>query len=462
MKKFKTVLISTILICIVMYCMAIGFTGCGQIGAPTGGMKDTIPPRLARAIPENRSTDFKGNKITLQFDEYINLEDVQNNVLISPYQSRTPQITFNFRTVTIKFRDTLSPNTTYTINFGNAIRDLNENNPLSNFTYIFSTGPTLDSLTLSGKVMQAENGDVDSSMIVSLYTDLSDSAVKTIKPKYISRLKGDGHFTFENLPPSTYNVFALKDGDNSRTYNSKTESIGFLDKPVVLNQNIPGIELFTSATEKSSSNSNTKTPVEKKFSYSTNLVNKRLDILQPLKISFNHPLKNFEKNQFLITDSSFRPVTDLSLNIDTNSIIVSAFSKWNPGSKYNLIIQNTLTDTLNNSLAKTDTLKFSTFTKESYGRVVLRFTNINFERNPILQLLQGDKIIIAAPLTGNEWKNNLVLPGEYDIRILYDNNKNGIWDPGSYELKKQPEKAVLLKIKLTVKADWDNEIDIRL
>ncbi len=437
-------------------------TGCGQIGAPTGGLKDTIPPRLVKAVPDNRSTNFRGNKVTLQFDEYINLDDIQNNVLISPYQSNTPLINFNFRTVTVKFRDSLAPNTTYTINFGNAIRDLNENNPLQNFAYIFSTGPILDSLSLSGNVILAENGNTDSTMIVSLYTDLSDSAAKKIKPKYISRLDGDGSFTFEHLPPATYTIFALKDGDNSRTYNSKSEIFGFIDSPIILNKNISGIQIFASAMEKPVTETTSKTGSEKKLTYTTNLVNKRLDILQPLKINFNHPLKNFQENLIRLTDSTYKTLSDVSLKVNSTAKAISLQTNWIAGSDYILIMQKGITDSSNNSLPGSDTLKFTANSKEAYGRVLLRFTNLNFSLNPVLQLLQGDKIMISAPLSGNEWRNNLVLPSDYDIRILYDANKNGIWDPGNYDLKKQPERSVLLKMKLSVKADWDNEIDIKL
>ena len=131
---------------------------------PTGGPKDSIPPRLVSASPTLNSTNVKGNKITLTFNEYIDLKEAQTNVLISPLPKKQPSIDFKLKTVTVKLKDTLLPNTTYSINFGNAIVDNNEGNPLKDFTYVFSTGNQIDSFTLSGKVILAETGKYDSTI----------------------------------------------------------------------------------------------------------------------------------------------------------------------------------------------------------------------------------------------------------------------------------------------------------
>ena len=126
--------------------------GCAQIGLPTGGAKDTIAPKLVRTNPAFGSKNVKANKITFEFDEYIDLQDLQQNILISPLQNRNPTITANPKTITLKFRDSLLPNTTYNINFGKAIRDINEANILNDLSYTFSTGNTIDSSTISGNI----------------------------------------------------------------------------------------------------------------------------------------------------------------------------------------------------------------------------------------------------------------------------------------------------------------------
>ena len=152
-----------------IYFFAISSGGCAQIGMPTGGPRDSIPPVLVSASPKIHSTNVTGNKITLTFNEYIELKEVQTNVLISPFPKRQPQIDYKLRTVTVKLKDTLLPNTTYSINFGKAIVDNNEGNPMKDFTFVFSTGNNIDSLTLDGKVLVAETGKADSTLIALLY-----------------------------------------------------------------------------------------------------------------------------------------------------------------------------------------------------------------------------------------------------------------------------------------------------
>ena len=130
-------------------------TGCAQIGAPTGGTQDTSAPVLVRSVPENKKLNFVGNKLTFTFNEYVEVQDIAANLLISPLQKNTPSINSSLKTVTLKFKDSLLPNTTYTINFGNAIKDINEGNVLNNFTFLFSTGNNIDSLSITGRVLMA-------------------------------------------------------------------------------------------------------------------------------------------------------------------------------------------------------------------------------------------------------------------------------------------------------------------
>ena len=142
---------------------------------------------------------LQGKTITLTFDEYIQLQNLQQTLLVSPTPKINPDINSKLKVVTIKLRDTLEPNTTYSIDMGNAIQDINENNPFRNFTYVFSTGSYIDSLQFSGNIQLAQTGKADSTLIVLLYKDLDDSAVLKGKPKYITRLDSSGNFKFKNL-----------------------------------------------------------------------------------------------------------------------------------------------------------------------------------------------------------------------------------------------------------------------
>jgi Bacterial Ig-like domain len=174
---------------LVFVAMSLFTGGCAQIGLPTGGAKDTIAPKLVKATPAFGSKNVSNNKITLEFDEYIDVADLSQNLIISPLQNKNPSITANPRTITLKFRDTLLPNTTYTINFGDAVRDINEANIVKGLSFTFSTGNVLDSSSISGKVILAESGEYDSTLVVMLYKNAVDSTVTKKKPNYIAKVK---------------------------------------------------------------------------------------------------------------------------------------------------------------------------------------------------------------------------------------------------------------------------------
>jgi uncharacterized protein (DUF2141 family) len=442
----------------------IGNTGCGQVGMPTGGPKDSIPPRLVNASPALKSTNVTGNKITLTFNEYVDLKETQTNVLISPLPKKQPAIDFKLKTVTVKLKDTLLPNTTYSINFGNAIVDNNEGNPLKDFVYVFSTGNQIDSFELSGKVIIAETGKADSTLIALLYRSTDDSAVQKNKPDYVARLKGDGDFTFVNLPAGNFKVYALKDGDGGKTYNSKKEIFAFANSPVTVSGNTEPVVLYASALEKETSNSKpVKKPLNKKLQYNLAPGFQSQDLLSPLELYFNNPLKTLEPAKLILRDSNYKPVPASFWTIDSSRTKITLTSKWMEAMKYHIIMDTTaITDSANNQLAKFDTLRFTTKQQSDYGNVVLRFSNIDLAKHPVLQFVQGEEIKQSYPLSQAEWSNKFITPGEYEIRILFDDNNNGKWDPGNYNQKRQPEKAITLKDKLAIKANWDNERDIKL
>ncbi len=453
----------TLFIVSLLYILAIGNAGCGQIGMPTGGPKDSIPPRLLSASPKLKSTNVTGKTITLTFNEYVDLKEPQTNVLISPLPKKQPSIDFKLKTVTVKLKDTLLPNTTYSINFGNAIVDNNEGNPLKDFVYVFSTGNQIDSFTLSGKAIVAETGKVDSTLVALLYRNTDDSAVQKRKPDYTAKLSGDGSFNFVNLPAGNFNVYALKDGDGGKTYNSKKEIFAFADAPVTVSEKTEPIILYASALEKESSNTKTvKRVLAKKLQYTT-IALQGQDLLSSFELNFNNPLKKFEAEKLILTDTNYKPIQAATWTIDSTRTKISLAVKWQEAAAYRLIMDTTaITDSANNHLTKIDTIRFSAKEQADYGTVVLRFNNLDLTKHPVLQFVQGDEIKNSYPLTSLEWSNKFINPGEYEIRILFDNNNNGKWDTGNYSKKNQPEKAITLKDKLAIKANWDNERDIKL
>ncbi len=443
--------------------MSAGFnSGCAQIGAPTGGTKDTLAPVLVKASPDTNALNFRETRITLTFNEYVEVQDVQNNILVSPLQKANPNITNNLRTITVRLRDTLLPNTTYSINFGNAIKDVNEGNVYPNFTYVFSTGNSIDSLELAGKVLLAETGIADSTLSVFLYRNTSDTAVEKIKPDYMARLNGDGSFRFKNLAQGQFNVYALKDGDGGKTYNSKTELFAFLDSTVQVSLQSSPVTLHAYAEEKPKENTTVsvlRTP-ERRLRYSSNLSGSQ-DLLQPLVLTFNNRLKIFDTSLIRFTDTLYNKIPDVTAVLDSTKKIVTLAPTWTPGGAYLFIINSdAVQDSTGNKLAKTDTLKIVAKSDVDYGRITIRFNNYDQSKNPVLQFVSNQVVKYSFPLSGPEWSNKRFPPGEYELRILNDHNQDGQWTPGNYGKKIQPERAITLPQKLAIRADWDNERDI--
>jgi len=444
-------------------------TGCAQIAAPTGGAKDTIPPVVVRTNPDNRSIHFNGKTITLTMNEYIELQNPSENVLISPLPKKQPNINYNLKTVTVKLRDTLLPNTTYTIDFGNAIKDVHEGNVLKNLKFSFTTGSYLDSLKIKGKIVVAETGKPDSSIMAFLYRNLSDSAVLTQRPDYIARPDGQGVFEFVNLPDTPFRIYALKDGDGGKTYNSKSEFFAFTDSvihPSLYDSAMVRLLAFQEEKpfEKSSEkSSHSKSEKDNKLKISYTLSSGKQDLLSPLILHFNKPVKPFNTADILLSDTGFNKISGYQCAIDSSLTSITISNNWQPETNYIVVFpKESIEDSTGNQLMKSDTIRFVTKRESDYGRVVLRFPTINLTTHPVIQFIQNDNVVSTYPLTEKQWSNNRFPPGEYSIRILYDKNENGIWDPGNYSLSLQPETVVPIDQKLSIRADWDNEREIRL
>lgn len=450
-----------------IYFLSLTGSGCAQIGAPTGGPRDSIPPVLVSAIPKLLTTNFTGNKITLIFDEYINVLEVQKNVIVSPYPKTFPVINFKLKEVSIKLKDTLLENTTYAINFGNAIVDNNENNPFKEFTYVFSTGKTIDSLKLSGKVLMAETGKPDSTLQALLYRNAVDSSVETRKPNYIARIDRNGIFTFTNLSEGVYKVYALKDGDGAKTYNSKIETFAFSSEDISVTGKNDSVRLYAYEEEKEvkkPSGQPVRSAADKKLKFTSSLgANGPQDVLTNLVLTFNNKLKLFDSTKIILTDTNFNKINEAGITLDSTRKIITVKTTWPLETSYRLLIpKEAISDTANSTLAKSDTLKFKTKKESDYGNLTLRFSKIDSARHPVIQFLTAAEVIKSVKVTGPTWSDKFFTPGEYELRILYDTNNNGVWDPGNYKKKIQPEHALTLDKKLTIKANWDNEREIEL
>jgi uncharacterized protein (DUF2141 family) len=224
---------------------------CAKRGTITGGMKDTIAPTLKSSFPENYSVKFQGNKIKLVFDENIKLKNLNKQLIISPPMKNEPLIipTTPTKTLTITLKDTLLPNTTYSMNFGQSITDNNEGNPFNQFKYVFSTGDYIDSLALGGRVKDAYSKEVESFVSIMLYEaneKFNDSTIYKESPRYITNtLDSLKTFRLENLKAGNYHLIALKDNNGNNKFNPKSDRIGFNKQIVKIpNDTVFELELF--------------------------------------------------------------------------------------------------------------------------------------------------------------------------------------------------------------------------
>ncbi|WP_308762833.1 Ig-like domain-containing protein [uncultured Bacteroides sp.] len=211
----------------------IGFYACASTGMPDGGPYDETPPKFVRANPEPNATNNKRKKISIEFDEYIKLDNPSEKVIISPPQKEAPEVKVSGHRVLVEFFDTLRENTTYTVDFGDAIVDNNEDNPLGNFAYAFSTGAHIDTMEVSGTVLNAENLEPVKGIQVGLHQNLEDSAFVKLPFDRISRTDSRGHFTIRGVAPGKYRIYALMDGNQNYLFDSKTEAIAFQDSLVI-------------------------------------------------------------------------------------------------------------------------------------------------------------------------------------------------------------------------------------
>lgn len=448
--------------------MQVAITGCANIVPPAGGARDSLPPQLIRSSPPNGTRFFSEKVINLTFDEYVDLDNPGQNMIISPIP-KTPIIpTRKLNVVTIRIKDTLEDNTTYTFNFRNSIKDVNESNIAKDFTYIVSTGAYIDSMQLAGKVILAETGGTDTTLTILLHRNAADSALKKEKPRYITKLDNKGNFLFKNLPANqTYHIYALED-NGSFLYLDSTKLFAFRDAPVTTGDQTDSIVLYAYANpkvEKATPPAATGNRGEKRLRFWPSLQSGKQDLLDSFFLRFDTPLKTFDTTKIHIsTDTLFTPLTNYSWQLDSSRQKATFRTEWKENTLYNFILEKDFaTDTLGQQLLKADTLSFNTMRNDEYGKVVLRFRNLDLSKNPVIQFVQNDKVIASYPLTGEQFTRPLFLPGEYNLRLLYDDNKNGKWDPGVfYGEHKQPELVRPIERKLNIRPNWSDEIEIPL
>jgi hypothetical protein len=445
--------------------------GCANIVPPSGGPRDSIPPYAVYAKPKDSSTNIAPKEILISFNEFITTNALQEQLIVSPNIKNNPLVDQRLNMVRIRLSDSLNANTTYSLQFGNALRDVNEGNIVQNYTYVFSTGNQIDTGKLFGKVQIAETGLVDSSLIAVLHPIEKDSAIYKDKPTYYSRINGQGIFEFKFLPASDFNIYIVPN-DFSKRYDDSTKLFAFLDRSVAATKTKDSIQLYAFeaspkkekklATAIGSKNAKKQSPLLK---YSSNLENNEKDILSPLTLNFETPISLNDSFIIQITDTNLvkKEAAVLAINPQNKQQVEIDFP-WEADTDYKLVLpQKSIKDSLSNFLVKADTLRFKTKPESSYGTAILRINGFQQFEQPVLLLIQDQKVKFSYPITQNLLRIDLLPPGDYQLKLLSDANQNGRWDTGKFIGKKlQPELMRNLKLVLNIKSKWDNEMNLIL
>ena len=513
------------------FLFVLALASCAKRGSITGGDKDTIAPVLKASFPKNFSTNFNGKEIKLVFDEYVKLKNINKQLIISPPMKNQPEISPQTasKIVTIKLKDTLQPNTTYSFNFGQSIEDNNEGNPYQQFKYVFSTGAYIDSLKINVKVKDALEKKVDNFVSVMLYEineKYNDSTIYKESPRYITNtLDSLEVVTIENIKAGKYLLLALKDNGNNK-FNPKSDKIGFQKQYITIpNDTIFEVELFKEKLPfkaiKPTQDSGNKlimgyegdpknvkvtvkngseiipsliTQIQKKDSVqvwfkptkadSLNVAvekdNFKKDFIVKLKkqkadtlrispdfagallrerfsLNSSIPLVKFDKSKISVFNKDSIAVPFETEYDDFNQKLYFNFNR-EPLEQYKIkLLPSALTDFYEKT---NDTLVYKVATKNASDYGNLKVVLENAKRFPILVELtdKAGKVKATAYTESNPTIEFLTLePDKYTLRIIYDDNKNKIWDTGSFIEKRQSEEVIYFQKEIDVRTNWDVE-----
>ena len=522
----------------ILFLLIVITVGCAKRGTITGGNKDTIAPVLKASFPKNMSVNFNGKEIKLVFDEYVKVKNANKQLIVSPPLKNAPEILpyTASKTLTIKLKDTLLPNTTYSFNFGQSIEDYNENNPLQQFKYVFSTGSFIDSLRLNIKVKDALEKKVDAFVSVMLYEindKFNDSTIYKEVPRYITNtLDSLKQVKIENIKAGKYLLIALKDNGNNNKFNPKSDKIGFQKQYVTIpNDTIFEVELFKEKLPFKALKPTLEGGNKLVIGYEGNPKNIKVTLkngvdivpslvthlpkkdsvqvwFKPVKVDslkVSVQKDNFDK-EFMVKIKTQKADT-LKINpefsgnlplrerfalnasiplikfdvtkmnvINKDSVAVpfttdydefeqKLFYNFNkePLEKYNIsLMPGALIDFYD---SPNDTLAYSISTKNTsdYGNLKVILENI--KRFPVIVELTNKEGKVLA--TEYSEKNTQVEflglePSLFTLRVIYDDNKNKIWDTGSFMEKRQSEEVIYFPKEIDVRANWDVEQPINL
>lgn len=544
--KLKTLKLQNIAILGFILLFLLSFNRCANIQKPTGGPKDSLPPKLLNESPVNLLTNFKDKEIVLTFDEYIKLENQFKEFSISPDVEMQPQYKVRKKNLIIELPDSLEENTTYTINFGKGLVDYNEGNAIENYTYVFATGDELDSLSISGSVKngftKSFDPEKDENVKVLLIPTSQDTIFGKRKANIFVNVDTAGNFKFANLRENTYRIYGLKEQNNDRIFNGNDEWIGFLNDSIVLHKDTANIKLeITKAYPKdfkvldkkleqtgnilltfnrpfengnirifypaeideskiarfTPTNDSVRIFIENRELDSLKLVvdrgaelqdtvlirtskNAKLDReIKPLfnitnkvdrtkhiTLTSQTPLSSVEKAKIQILEDSVSRRNFQLQQDSANSNLYHIRFNWRPKRNYELVLEEKALQSKFGDSNKETKLQFTVDETDNYGNINFTLNGLDSAKQYIVELIdeQKEKVFDKRIITGATpvVAYNSFPGGKYSLRVIYDENKNGKWDPADVYAKRQAENIWYLEKTFTIRANWDQNETIDL
>ena len=512
------------------------FSSCASVQSPTGGPRDTIAPQIIKETPKNLTRNFASEEIQIQFDEFIKLTNEFTEISISPALDILPEFKAKKQNLGIKFSKPLEENTTYTINFGKAIADVNESNILKNYTYVFATGNQIDSLSLSGTVTSSLTKEKLKDVTVFILPTSQDSLFGKKRASFFTTTDTAGKFSLKNLREDSYRIYALNEqGGGDRIYNGQNEEIGFLKEPILLNKNVDNIrlEVFKAVPKtfqvvdrkiesdgrilltfnkpllkpsvnildpldldpvKTSEISNTRdtaliwlpdltfdslkvavadggTPLDtimlrrtKRDTYNRavlitdNIAGPKLRPKSDVILRMSSPIATAQESQITLLEDSVAVKFQLSKQVNSTRTYNLKYP-WKLNKEYILRFnENAFTDIYGNK-SKLYIKRFNLDTEDNYGNMSVKITIPDTLQSYIVQWMDDKETIYRQDvITKNITLNYLTYPtSKYRIRVIYDENKNGIWDTGNVFTMQQPEKTWTFEKIISLRPNWDLE-----
>ena len=537
--RLKTALNSKYIVLAFFTLLILLTSQCASIQQPTGGPLDSIPPKILSETPANLSVNFDAEEVVIAFDEFIKLEKEFEEISISPEMPTRPLFKVNRRDLEITIPDSLEENTTYTINFGKSLVDFNESNPLPDYSYVFSTGPVLDSLSVSGHVTDAFTLENAKETTVMLIPTSRDSIFGKLRANIFTITDSSGNFSIRNLREDSYDIYALHEKNNDRVYNASEELIGFLNDSFYLDKDTSGIELMLSrgiptdfrlldrkidadgkllfAFNKSLShprieiqqpkeldnekivayNQTTDTALvwlpeltfdslkvyiyneeqlldsvsmrrgrneeyDRDFDIMDRLNGNRVNRVKHVRLVANAPVSSVDRSKIILTQDSV-PITNYQLIKDTAGVENFSYLlryNWRPEVDYNLTIEpggfHGYFDTKNKPYDRSFTYDGNAL----FGNITFTVTPPDTTHQYIVELVREKKDVVyqSTVVTAQGPIPFRQLPGgKYTLRIIYDTNNNGKWDPGNVTERTQPERIWYIGKTIIVRANWDQE-----